>query len=213
MSFHARIAVAATMTLAIVGLAAGSSAGLAAEVAPTALATIQPAYVPSIPNPVVPTVTPAPGEAVAADAQQPDDTIAYPTLAAAVAAQQTRGEMDDDLRCLAGAIYYESKGEPLAGQLAVAEVILNRADSGRFGSSICGVITQPGQFSFVRGGRIPSVDQSRPAWRTALAVARVALDDAWESDASDALYFHARRAAPGWGRVKVASIGNHVFYR
>lgn len=173
------------------------------------LATIQPVSVPAMPNPIP---APAPTEAASADVQQ-DDEVAYPTLAAAVAAQQTKGEIDEDLRCLAGAIYYESKGEPLTGQLAVAEVILNRADTGRFGQSICAVITQPGQFSFVRGGRVPSIDQSRPAWRTALAVAKVALNDEWDGSVGDALYFHARRASPGWGKVKVASIGNHIFYR
>ncbi|OJU19600.1 MULTISPECIES: cell wall hydrolase [unclassified Sphingomonas] len=216
MSFFSKAAAAAVATLSIIGLAAQSSAGLAAEVAPIALATIQPAAAPQvqayIPAPVVTTPNPAPAPAVA-DETQPGDAIAYPTLAAAVAAQQTRGEIDEDMRCLAGAIYYESKGEPLAGQLAVAEVILNRADSGRFGDTICDVVKQPGQFSFVRGGRVPAVDPSRPAWRTALAVAKVALNDAWESNADDALYFHARRAAPGWGRTRVATIGNHIFYR
>ena len=210
MSFHVRIALAATMTLAIAGLAVRSTAGLAAEVVPSALTVTQPAYVPMVPNPVIPAES---DEAVTNGDAQAGDVTVYPTLAAAVAAQPANGTVDENLRCLAGAIYYESKGEPLAGQLAVAEVILNRADNGRFADSICGVVTQPGQFSFVRGGRIPAVDPERPAWRTALAVARVALDDAWESDAGEALYFHARRAAPGWGRVKVASIGNHVFYR
>lgn len=186
---------------------------MAAETAPATIAAIQPVSVPAMPNSVPNSLpAPAPTQAAPAEAQQ-DDVVAYPTLAAAVAAQQTRGEIDENLRCLAGAIYYESKGEPLAGQLAVAEVILNRADNGRFGQSICEVVTQPGQFSFVRGGRVPGVDQSRPAWRTALAVAKVALNDEWDGSVGDALYFHARRAAPGWGRVKVASIGNHVFYR
>ncbi|MFW2850991.1 cell wall hydrolase [Sphingomonas sp. TX0543] len=213
MPFQSRIAIAATMTLAAIGLAAGSSPSLAAEIAPTALATIQPAYVPSVSTTIdSPSPAPAPTGSVADDAQ-PGDVVAYPNLAAAVAAQPIKGEVDEDLRCLAGAIYYESKGEPLAGQLAVAEVILNRAGTSRFGDSVCDVVKQPGQFSFVRSGRIPSVDQSRPAWRTALAVAKVAMNDAWESDAGEALYFHARRVAPGWSRVKVASIGNHIFYR
>ena len=210
MSFSSRVAVAAAVTFSIVGFAAGSSAGLAAEVAPGALATIQPVSVPAMPNPVP---APAPIDAAVSDDAQPDDVVAYPTLAAAVAAQQTKGEVDADLRCLAGAIYFESKGEPLTGQLAVAEVILNRADAGRFGDSICDVVKQPGQFSFVRGGRMPSIDQSRRSWHTALAVAKVAMNDAWDGSVGDALYFHARRASPNWGRVKVASIGNHIFYR
>lgn len=143
---------------------------------------------------------------------QPDDTVVYPTLAAAVAAQETADLDDENLRCLAGAIYFESRGEPLAGQLAVAKVILNRAQSGRFGGSLCGVITQRGQFSFVRGGRVPSVSPNAD-YRLATAVAKVAMADAWDSDADEALYFHARRAAPGWSRTRIASIGNHVFYR
>lgn len=143
---------------------------------------------------------------------QPDDTIVYPTLAAAVAAQKSADLDDENLRCLAGAIYFESRGEPLAGQLAVAKVILNRAESGRFAGSVCGVVTQRGQFSFVRGGRMPSVNPNAD-YRLATAVAKVAMADAWDSDADEALYFHARRAAPGWARTRVASIGNHVFYR
>ena len=113
---------------------------------------------------------------------------------------------------MAGAIYFEAKGEPLPGQLAVAEVILNRTKSGRFPKSVCSVVTQPGQFSFVRGGRIPEVAQNRQ-YQTAVAVARVALGDMWDSPAADAMYFHARRVAPSWGRKTVATIGNHVFYR
>ena len=214
MSFFSKAAAVAVASLSILGLAPPSSARLAAEVAPIPHATIQPAAAPQVqayvPAPVAPTTAPTPA---VADDVKPGDTIAYPTLAAAVAAQQTRGDIDEDMRCLAGAIYYESKGEPLAGQLAVAEVILNRADSGRFGDTICDVVKQPGQFSFVRGGRVPAVDPDRPAWRTAVAVAKVALNDAWESNADDALYFHARRAAPGWGRTRVATIGNHIFYR
>ncbi len=119
---------------------------------------------------------------------------------------------DAEHRCLAQGVYFESKGEPLEGQLAVAEVIINRARSGRFASSVCGVLTQRGQFSFVRGGRIPQPSNSQQ-WRTAVAIARVALDDAWDSRASNALFFHATRVSPGWNRARVASIGNHVFYR
>ncbi|MFM9827680.1 MAG: cell wall hydrolase [Sphingomonas sp.] len=121
--------------------------------------------------------------------------------------------MDSDLRCLASAIYFESKGEPLAGQLAVAEVIMNRAGSGRFPSSICSVVTQPGQFSFVRGGRLPTISSTNRAFRDAVAVAQVALTNSWSSNAPKALYFHARSVKPGWRQLRVATIGNHIFYR
>jgi spore germination cell wall hydrolase CwlJ-like protein len=126
---------------------------------------------------------------------------------------------DDDagsreLECLATGIYFESKSEPLAGQLAVGKVIANRADShGRFPSSYCGVLLQRGQFSFVRGSRLPSVPRSSRQWQTAVAVAKIVDRDLKESAAGDALFFHARYVAPGWRMKRVASIGNHVFYR
>ncbi|KQT35407.1 cell wall hydrolase [Sphingomonas sp. Leaf412] len=139
----------------------------------------------------------------------PGDKIAYPTLAAAVAAQTAHAE-DEAVRCLAGAIYFESRGEPLAGQLGVAQVILNRAESGRFADNVCDVITQRGQFGFVRGGRIPPVPTNAD-WRRAVAVAKVAMADAWDGPAERALYFNTSR--PGGAKVKVAAIGNHLFYR
>ncbi len=115
--------------------------------------------------------------------------------------------------CLAGAVYFESRGEPLAGQLAVAEVILNRARSGRFPGSVCGVVFQPSQFSFVRGGGFPPIARSSRAWREAVAMARAAQDGMASSGVGSALYFHARRVAPGWRMTRVATVGNHVFYR
>ena len=139
--------------------------------------------------------------------------VAFESLADAVAAQDAADRPEGELACLAGAVFYESHGEPLAGQLAVAEVILNRAGSGRFPASACGVVTQRGQFSFVRDGQMPAVAAERAGWRTAVAVARVAMAKAWASQAPAALFFHARRTAPGWSKTQIASIGNHVFYR
>ena len=141
-----------------------------------------------------------------------DETPAYATLSAAVADQDHPGDADRELHCLAVGVYYESKGEPLAGQLAVAEVILNRAASGRFARSVCGVITQRGQFSFVRGGVLPTPPNDA-AWRRAMAVAQVAQKDLWDSPVGGALYFHARYVSPGWRRPRVGTVGNHVFYR
>lgn len=120
---------------------------------------------------------------------------------------------DRDAECLAGAIYFESKGEPLDGQLAVAKTILNRTRSGRFPASICGVVMQPGQFSFVRGGAFPPISRNSRNWKNAVALTHIALNDLWDSSVDDALYFHARRVNPGWRMRKVASVGNHVFYR
>ena len=119
-----------------------------------------------------------------------------------------------ELECLAVGVYFESKSEPLAGQLAVGQVIANRANSrGRFPSSYCGVLTQRGQFSFVRGGRWPSVTESSMQWKNAVAIARIVDADLHDSSVGKALFFHARRVSPGWRLTRVASVGNHIFYR
>src|SRR3546814_13674283 len=80
--------------------------------------------------------------------------------------------IDPELRCLAGAVYFESRGESLAGQLAVARVIINRAESGRFPTSYCGVVLQRSQFSFVRGGQMPKIRESSRPWAHAVAIAQ-----------------------------------------
>lgn len=218
MSFFQRVAAIAAVSLSFAGIASPGSAVQAAELAQAAFATpalmtLNPSIAGSVPvRGIAVDTLPDLGTMITTEAR-PDDVTAYPSLAAAVAAQSAPTMGDEQLRCLAGAIYFESKGEPLAGQLAVAQVILNRADAGRFGNSLCAVVKQPGQFSFVRGGRIPDIDANRAAYRTAVAVAKVAMTDAWDSSCGRALYFHARRVSPRWNRTRVASIGNHVFYR
>jgi hypothetical protein len=123
------------------------------------------------------------------------------------------GNLDPEMQCLASAVFYEARSESLAGKLAVARVIINRSESGRFPRSLCGVVTQPGQFSFVHGGHIPSVATTAHAWNNSVAVARVAMADSWKSPAEGALFFHASRVSPGWGRQRMAQIDNHIFYR
>jgi N-acetylmuramoyl-L-alanine amidase len=119
-----------------------------------------------------------------------------------------------ELECLAGTIYFESKGEPIEGQLAVAEVVLNRTKSGKFPTTICGVVKQRHQFSFVRGGRFPPIARNTPAWRKAVAIAHIALDDLADSRAQTAMFFHATYVRPAWrGLKRVAQVGRHIFYR
>jgi len=120
---------------------------------------------------------------------------------------------DPEHECLATAVYYESKSEPLAGQLTVAEVIINRTKSGRFPPTLCGVVKQRGQFSFVRGGRLPVTPHASAGWRTAVAIAQIARQELATGSAPNALFFHAKRVSPGWHLTRVASVGNHVFYR
>lgn len=119
-----------------------------------------------------------------------------------------------ELECLAVGVYFESKSEPLTGQLAVGEVIANRANSGgRFPSTYCGVLLQRGQFSFIRGRHWPAVNKSGRQWQTAVAIAKIVDQDLKDSAADNALFFHAKRVSPGWRLKRVASIGNHIFYR
>ena len=137
------------------------------------------------------------------------------TLSELVASLPRKAVLSREMECLAGAIYFESRGEPLAGQLAVGQVIVNRSESGRFPSDYCGVVFQKSQFSFVRGGSMPAIDRGSAAWRRASAVARIAHEGLWDSAAGDALFFHARYVKPSWSRTKLAraTIDSHIFYR
>ena len=125
--------------------------------------------------------------------------------------------MTDEANCIATAVYHEARGESLEGQLAVARVIMNRAASGKYPASWCGVVKQPWQFSFVnpRTGYMPSVDQASAAWRKAQGITRLAVANAVKSLPSDCLWYHADYVAPSWGRrlTRVEKIGAHIFYR
>ncbi|MBZ6381748.1 cell wall hydrolase [Sphingomonas sanguinis] len=205
------------MALSLAGLLATSTPSLATNVAGAAATPVSAMTVSGI---NVADVAMVPQSARATMSALPDfsqisegdDDSEYDSLADAVADQDEIAS-SEELRCLAGAIYFEGRGEPLAGQLAVAQVILNRTKSGRFPTDVCNVIKQRGQFSFVRGGEIPSVSPSRSAYRTAVAVAKVALAQAWDSTAGKALYFNTPGNRPGVRVQKVAAIGNHIFYR
>lgn len=156
-----------------------------------------------------PAAIPAPAEAI-----EPDPAPVRRTLAELVADHGGAETDDSEHECLAVAVYFESKGESLQGQLSVAEVVLNRTRSGRFPASICGVVKQRSQFSFVRGGRFPPIARSSAAWRKAVGVARVAIRDLADGPAPRALFFHATYVSPSWrGLTRVATVGNHIFYR
>ncbi len=146
-------------------------------------------------------------------AQTPTSTAT--SLQALVTSIPATSELSPELLCLAQAVYFEARGEQLSGQLAVARVVINRATSGQFPDDYCSVVRQRGQFSFVRGGQIPTPDAGSTAWRNARAIARIAHQDLWDSAAGDALYFHAARVRPQWAsnRASVTRIDSHIFYR
>lgn len=142
-----------------------------------------------------------------------EDLEAGATLAETVANLRSSDPGSRDLECLAVGIYFESKSESLEGQLAVGHVIANRAESGRFPASYCGVLFQRSQFSFVRGRSYPHVARGSRDWQDAVAVAKIVDQELHSSPMGKALFFHARRVSPGWRLTRVGTVGNHVFYR
>ena len=127
---------------------------------------------------------------------------------------------DAQFQCLAQAVYFESRGEPLSGQIAVAEVVLNRVDNPAYPRSICGVTKQGAgsgrgcQFSYACDGR-PDVMTSSVSKARSEKIARMLIDGRPRSVTSGATHFHATYVRPDWSRkfARTASIGNHVFYR
>lgn len=140
-------------------------------------------------------------------------TLSASSLAELVRKQDVGEPLSAEERCLAGAVYFESKSESLSGQLAVARVVMARSKSGRFPSTLCGVVYQKSQFSFVRGGGMPPIATGSNQWRNAVAISKIALNNAWKSPVEGALFFHARRVSPGWRLTRLGSVDNHIFYR
>ena len=129
-------------------------------------------------------------------------------------------EGDAEWECLSQAIYHEARGEPVLGQIAVAEVILNRRDSGRYPATVCGVVEQGTgernmcQFSYYCDGLSDAVaDQT--AWDKAGRVARVMLDGAPRRLTMGAMFYHTDAVEPYWADefYETAEIGAHIFYR
>lgn len=131
-----------------------------------------------------------------------------------VAAHAGTQVSDAEQECLANAVYFEARGEPIEGQLAVAEVVLNRTRSGKYPAGICDVVVQPWQFSFIRKGRFPQADRSSDSWRKAVAISRIALDKLSAQVPQDVLWYHATYVSPSWGKrlKRETQIGLHIFY-
>lgn len=157
--------------------------------------------------------TPAMNPEIPISVTRDDDIISASSLAELVHAQDTDDILSAEEHCLAGAVYFESKGESLAGQLAVARVVIARANSGRFPTTLCGVVFQKSQFSFVRGADMPPVATGSTHWRNAVAISKIALSGSWKSPVEGALFFHARHVSPGWRLTRLGSVDNHIFYR
>ena len=135
-------------------------------------------------------------------------------LASIVQANVNGAPLDEQGNCLATAVYFESRGEPVEGQLAVADVVMNRAASGRYPTDWCSVVKQKAQFSFVRHGQFPAITDAY-SWQTAQAVARTAILNMAREVPTDVLWYHANYVAPTWRNnlEMVEQIGAHIFYR
>ena len=204
-------AVAVTLTVG------GSGQALAQQVSqlPMVQAVVKTATAPSTPIVASPVAPLNSDQAVAREASLLQ-RAGWP-LYALVDKFSAGAPLTDQANCIAVAVYHEARGESLEGQLAVAKVIMNRAASGKYPASWCGVVKQPWQFSFVnpRSGYMPSVDEASASWRKALGVTRLAVANAVQSVPSDCLWYHADYVAPSWGRRlnKVNKIGAHIFYK
>ena len=121
---------------------------------------------------------------------------------------------DEQQHCLAGAVYFEARGEPIEGQLAVAEVVLNRVASKKYPSTICAVVKQPWQFSFVKDGKFPAINKDSKSWRKAVAVSKIAKLKLDQKLSTDTLWYHADYVQPIWRKAldKEDKIGLHIFY-
>lgn len=115
--------------------------------------------------------------------------------------------------CLALTIYYEARDQPLAGQLAVAEVVLNRVESKRYPDDICSVVWQEKQFSFTHDGK-----PERPRHHTWEDIQKLSVDILDDPEGMlfnmGATHYHATYVTPYWvdDMVLVGQVGDHVFY-
>jgi spore germination cell wall hydrolase CwlJ-like protein len=125
------------------------------------------------------------------------------------------------LNCLARNIYHEAGGEPFEGKVAVAQVTINRAESGQFPSDICQVVHQKNivyekvlcQFSWYCNSASVNKPMNGPIYTESMEVAKKVLLEGFRLPSiKNALYFHSDYVNPKWGKQPVAKIGRHIFY-
>lgn len=142
------------------------------------------------------------------------------TLMALVFPGEGKAGLKEEIDCLALNIYFEARGEPVDGRIAVGHVVLNRVADSRYPDKICEVVKQGGpkprhrcQFSWWCDGRS---DRPRDvqAWRESQVLARVIFWGYAEDPTGGALWYHADYTQPAWGRklARGPKIGRHHFY-
>lgn len=174
------------------------------------------AAIQQVPNARLAALTSVPPAAVRSIATAPD-VLTYDRAFLASLPTATGGEQ---WRCLAEALYFEARGENVRGMFAVGEVIMNRVDSSRFPSTLCGVINQGTgrqyacQFTYTCDGNAEVIHEPA-AWARVGKVARLLVDGAPRTLTDGATHYHTRAVNPRWASVfpRTATIGAHHFYR
>lgn len=144
------------------------------------------------------------------------------TIEVAGASTVTAEVRERQLGCLAKNIYHEAGNEPFEGKVAVAQVTMNRAGSGKFPEDVCGVIYQKNafyerilcQFSWVCDRAVAMRPINKAAYNESYEVAKKVLLEGFRLPSlNNAMYYHADYINPGWNKVKIAQIGHHIFYK
>ena len=146
------------------------------------------------------------------------------SYAQSIMVEEVGAEFNEEVNCLAQNIYYEAAKEPYEGKLAVAQVTLNRVNSGKFAGTVCGVVKQKDkingvmicQFSWFCNQAYTRIVRNPYQWEESVLAAKKALTEPVAHDGiykTGAMYYHANYINPGWKLTKVAQIGNHIFYR
>ena len=136
--------------------------------------------------------------------------------------QITTAMRERQLACLATNIYYEAGNQPFEGKVAVAQVTLNRTESGQYPADICKTIYQKNivyekvlcQFSWVCDRTVTARAINNATFKESEEVAKKVLLEGFRLPSlKDAMYFHGDYINPGWKREKITKIGNHIFYK
>ena len=129
-------------------------------------------------------------------------------------------KMNRELKCLSEALYFEARGEQIEGQIAVADVIINRKNSSHFPSTICGVVSEGShrrhacQFSYNCDGKLELI-YDKVTYRRIVKLSSMILNGAFSDVTNGATFFHASEVSPSWSKKfkKTRKIGRHIFYK
>jgi N-acetylmuramoyl-L-alanine amidase len=136
--------------------------------------------------------------------------------------------LETALMCMAANIYHEAKNQPMAGQIAVAQVVMNRVNDSRYPDNVCDVIKQgltykngkvvlgKCQFSWYCDGKKDDVNMKSEKWRNSLRYASMVITNRITLDVTEgATHYHATYVRPAWTRTKTKTvrINRHIFYR